>query len=111
MFISTSVQRAVGERFANCAAWFALMFAVAEVTACRNRFHVRERVTQRAADVPQLKLSHSRRVDQQSPALQNYQLAMSRRMTPAAVVLAHLGGLLKLLSNDPIEQRRLADAR
>src|SRR6185503_20411644 len=106
-FVTLGVKRPVGERLTHRATRFVLMPAVGEITSRRNRFHIRKRFAKRAARVPQLKLSHSGRVDQQSTSLEHQQLAMRRRVPAAAVVFTHLGGLLDFFSNYSIDQCRL----
>jgi hypothetical protein len=83
--------------------------AVAEVAAGGEGVNVGEGIVEAA--FPQLDLAHPRGVDEKAAAGQFEQLAMRGGVPAARVGGPHFGGPLPLVAAQPVDQRRLADAR
>src|SRR5688572_33178128 len=86
------------------------MRAVAETATLGECGNVREARLDAADVVEQPELAQARRVDQHAAAGQLDELACRRRVPPAIIVAQPFDGL-HLSPQQPIRQRRLADAR
>jgi hypothetical protein len=95
-------------RGSHRAARFLLVPAIAEVAVGAHRLDVRKRV-ERA--FPELHLAHARRIDNQSTARQDQQLAMRGGMAAALILVPHVLDPLPRFANQRVDERRLADVR
>ncbi len=86
------LEPAVVGGLAHGASRLLLVAAIAEVTAVGELVDVAEGVFEAA--FPELHLAHAGRVDDQAASGQDQQLAVRRRVAPALILGAHLGGAL-----------------
>src|SRR5439155_14058793 len=84
--------------------------AVPEAAAGRQLLDVTERLVQ-TVGIPQGELAHPRRVQDEAAVGQERELSPGRRMSSVPVILADLPGGRDLRPGEPVQQRRLANAR
>ena len=99
-----------GPRRAHRASRLLVMAAVAEAAGARVRGHVGEHRVQAALAFPQLQLAQAGRVHEHAALGQHDQLALGGGVAAAGIVLAHLARVLAVPAQQPVDQRRLADA-
>src|ERR671923_995259 len=108
--VAIRIERAVRERALDGAAGLALVAAVAEATMLEERFDVAERRAEPFFGIPELELPHARRVEHEPTTRERDQLARRRRVPPAPVT-PQVAGRERLLAEQLVDERRLADAR
>ena len=85
------------------------MRAVREAAPRGERLDVRERLAEPVRRLPELELAHPRRVEHETAAGQEDELAVRRRV-PAATVAPDVRGHEQLLAGEAVHERRLPDA-
>src|SRR5207302_2304459 len=73
------------ERLADRASRLGIVRAVGEAAGARQRLDIREHRREAGVRVPELELAHSGRVDDDPAAVDQHELAVGGRMTPAAI--------------------------
>src|SRR5204863_8889793 len=102
-------ERPVFERRTDRAARLRTVRAGGEAAPPRDLLDVSERVLE--VGVPELQPADLRRVEDDSAAGEQDQLAVRCRVPAAVVVLAHLARGKHLLADEHVHERRLADTR
>src|SRR5262245_8673167 len=104
-------ETAVGLGRADRAARLARVGAVREAARGGERLHVLEGTLEASLRRPQLDLPQPRRVDDEPALGQHDELAVRGRVAAAVVVRADARRGKALLAEEPVDERRLADAR
>src|SRR5207248_1562735 len=101
--VAAAVELAAGEGPPDRAARLAAMRAVGEAALRGERLDVRERLAEPLRRLPELELSHPRRVEDEAAAREEDELAVTRRV-PAAPVGADLRRREQLLAGEPVHE-------
>ncbi|MNI92358.1 hypothetical protein D3C73_1501370 [compost metagenome] len=80
------------------------MAAIRKAAACRQLGDIGECQIQAAFILPQLKLAHAGRIDDDSTVRQHKQLPPRRRMPSPAVVLPDSSGQLDFFTAQPVDE-------